>query len=129
MLLEKKMGDASYKRQLNFHDSLLSPLYTVYGMDSIAVNSMDELQVTFDPVVFISPLDIYEKWIKIIRRGIEAEFPNCKFVPFSILSYKVPAVSVSGALVRNGDHPSVFQALFHGHDITTYRYFGDILYE
>ncbi len=129
LLLEKKMGEAVYKRQVYFHLSLLDPLYTVYGIDTISVKSGNERSIHFDPVVIISPLDIYEKWFQVIRQEIEREYPNAAFVPFSIFSLKVRSVNVPGALVRYAEDPTVFQALFHGVDITNYKYLGDIRYE
>lgn len=129
LLFETDIAGVRYKRQINFHLSLLAPLYAVYGIDNIAVKTPSQVHVTFDPVIFISPIDIYDRWFRIIRQHIEAYSSGARFVPFSVLSRKVPSLSIPGAILKRGTDPSVFQALFSGNDITDYRYFGNILYE
>jgi len=129
LLVDEKMGAASYTRKLRFNLSMLAPAYTVYGIDSITLNTSYNHRLNFEPILFISPLDVYEEWFALIRKQIEQTYQSAQYVPFSLFKLRVPSLSVGGAIVQHGEDPSVFQALFSGEDITSYRYVGNILYE
>src|SRR5687767_4145357 len=53
ILFRKAMNGITYERRMKAHISVLSNHYTIYGLDSISVNSDEE--VVFQPVIYISP--------------------------------------------------------------------------
>ncbi|HEY9007114.1 MAG TPA: hypothetical protein VIM75_13330 [Ohtaekwangia sp.] len=123
------MEAAVYTRETVLHVSVLAPFYTLCGLDKIALNLESDKRIEFDPILYISPQEIYEKWFPLIRSKIATTYEGYQFTPYSILKERVSTLSVSGAKIRKGQDASVFQALFTTEDVTNYKMVGDYLYE
>lgn len=127
LLDEQQIGTVLYERKIYFHVSVLAPFYTIYGLDKILkknTSGYDE----FEPIVIISPLDIYELPFYTLRNEIETNYENYNFLSFSMLKKRPRALSVPLAKVKEGQDASIFQALFSPEDITNYKTKGDLLY-
>ena len=129
VLHNEKNSKVVYRRELVFHLSLLSPYFTIYGLDKVNVNSGTEMMKEFEPLLYLSPIDIYEPYFKLVRTQIEKMYLDYKYISHGILTKRVNALYVPGSKIKNGQYSSVFQALFIPEDVTNYKSFGDMWYE
>ncbi|WP_158280869.1 hypothetical protein [Pararcticibacter amylolyticus] len=128
LLFKKKKDMFLFTREIRVYVSVLAPVYTILGYDNIIIETNLTKPVKFGPVIYISPLDIYEPWFSIIRKNIEACYQDYSFISYSLLSKRIPYLSVPGSHNPDSDS-SIFQALFSNEDISSYNFVGDILYE
>lgn len=127
-LFVEEMSIGKVRRSITFQLSLIGEFYTVYGMDTAEIILTEHLSAYFEPLVYISPYSVYEKWFYLIRDKIEREY-QARFVPHSLLKRRVPSLSVPGAEIRIDKNASVYQALFAAADITNYKIFGNRSYD
>jgi hypothetical protein len=129
LLSRKKESQDIYTREIHFHLSVIAPFYTVYGLDKVESSAGKYESELYEPIVYFSPSDIYEKWFPLIRNKIEHVYSNYQLMPFELLKIRVPSITVSGAKRQFGEDTSVFQALFVHGDITSYKFKADVSYE
>ena len=128
LLDEQKIEKVIYRREIRFHISVLASYYTIYGLDKISVKNIDGIFVEFEPLLFISPLDIYKPWFSTLQDKIETSYKDYKFLNFSILQNRPKALSIPAANVKDGQDASIFNAFFSSEDITNYKTMGDTYY-
>jgi hypothetical protein len=116
----------SYLRELQVHISVLGPVFTIFGVDTITLN---EMQATLDPLIFVSPTSIYEECFTTARRLVADYYPKYQFIPFYLLENRVPGLRVSGAVNYQDQDASFFQALFTYENITNFPTEGDFSYD
>lgn len=123
-LRREKMGRVVYKRKFRVFLSLIGSFYTMFGQDEVLIEAAEALGtnnevVSFAPVLYPMPLDIYEKWFFLIRETLIDVYPGYEFVPYSILRHRLKDIA-TGFLGAEGMPQSLFQALFSAEDINAY---------
>jgi hypothetical protein len=126
LLFTEKTQMVTYTRQIQLHLSLLAPFYTIVGWDLVYLN---QVQRWLDPLVYISPTSIYEKWFPLIRNQVKEAYPKYVFLPHYRWAGRVSHLSVPGAEECYDPDASVFQALFMPRNVGNYHMIGDDLYE
>ena len=121
----EKMGRAVYKRTFRVFLSLIGNFYTMFGQDELVIQAAEEPKtsnkaVSFSPVLYPTPFDIYEKWFFLIRETMAEIYPGYEFVPYRTLRYRLEDIS-TGFRGTEGMPQSLFQALFSGEDINPYH--------
>ena len=129
LLLQEKTRNVIYSRKIVFHLSVIGPFYTIYGLDSIVIEDKIDQVLSFKPILYVSPCNIYESWFLLIRHQFEEVYPMHRFLPYSLLKERVKSLSVAGANVKNDQDASIFQALFTSEDVTNYKIKGNDFYE
>jgi hypothetical protein len=129
LLYSEQIGRIVYLRSINIQLCIFAPFYTVYGLDQIILKTDEGQDIGFQPLVYKSPIDIFSTWFQPIRNKVRQEYPDYKFVKFSLLSAKIPSLTVSSSHCLKGESSSIFQALFQFEDITQYLSKGDFQYE
>ncbi len=124
-LRREKIGRVVYRRKFRVFLSLLGNFYAMFGQDEILVEAGENAgannrAVIFEPVLYPTPLDVYEKWFFLFRDAMAEAYPGYEFVPYHTLRYRLKDVS-TGVLGPEGSAQSLFQALFSGEDINAYR--------
>lgn len=124
-LRREKIGRVVYRRKFRVFLSLLGNFYAMFGQDEILVEAGENAgannsAVAFEPVLYPTPLDVYEKWFFLFRDAMAEAYPGYEFVPYHTLRYRLKDVS-TGVLGPEGSAQSLFQALFAGEDINAYR--------
>lgn len=128
LLDEQKIEKVIYRREIRFHVSVLASYYTIYGLDTISVKNHNDIFAEFEPLLFISPLDIYEKWFYTLQNKIETSYKDYRFLNFSTLQKRPKALSIPAANVKDGQDASVFNAFFSPEDITNHKIMGEMHY-
>jgi hypothetical protein len=128
-LLREEKGTITYFREIYLNLSVIGPYYHIYGSDRVSINNPGHQLFFSQPILTISPIDIYEPLLPMLRKKIEDNFSDYKFVPFYLLIKRPKSLSVAGANVGDGQDASIFQALFTSENITSYQYRGDVSYE
>lgn len=128
LIVKEKFGQATFIREVVIHLSVLGPYYTIYGVDKISL-ALDREEVTFNPIVYVSPHTFYAAIFPALRDQIEKKYEGVKLIPFYLLAKRVSEVYVSGSKGSSDRDASVFQTLFMPEDITSYKIIGDIYYE
>lgn len=130
ILYQSKIGNILYQKEIRLHASVLSPFYTVYGLDTIRIyDTYDNILMDTQPILSVSPIDDYKDSLPLVRDIVKKIYPELSYVPFYYLKKRVKALSVAGVSVLEGSGASVFQALFTSEDITNYKLRGDVNYE
>lgn len=124
-LKREKIGRVVYRRTFRVFLSLLGNFYAMFGRDEVLVEAgehsgANNVAVAFDPVLYPTPLDIYEKWFYLFRDAMADAYPGYEFVPYHTLRYRLDTIS-TGISGSEGKPQSLFQALFAGEDINAYR--------
>jgi hypothetical protein len=127
-LQKKKIEFGTFTREIRFHVSLIAPFYTVYGLDRVKLKLDKEEGIDFDPVVYVSPIYIYDSWFELLRNSIEESYTGYDFISFHHLSNRIDGLSIPGATLPYETNASIFQAFFTPEDITRYKVKGDTLY-
>lgn len=125
-LLTEKTQTITYSRELQIHISILGPFFTIFGLDTVTLN---QIQRTMEPLIFISPISIYEEFFNSARKLIGDYYLNYRFVPFSVLEQRVPGLRVSGAVNYFQQDASFYQALFTRQNVTNFQSEGDSFYD
>jgi len=128
LIHKEKRGAITFKRSLVFHLSLLGPYYTIYGLDSVIIKGIDGKYSDFEPLLYASPIDVYEEFFPLLRMKIEEIYHGYQLLSQYTLGKRVKSLDVCGAKVKEGQDSSVFQALFTFDDITNYKILGDFRY-
>ena len=121
LLFKQKSETLTYERELRIHVCAIAPFYTVLGFDSVTIN---QVRTALDPLIFVSPISIYEKWFSSIRILVSEHFPKFRLIPFDLLQEQVPGLSLHET---NGD--CVFQALFTPENVSRCKTIGNPFYE
>lgn len=130
ILYQSKVGNILYQKEIRLHISVLSPFYTVYGLDTIRIYDADDnALMETQPILTVSPMDDYKCSIQLVRAIMKNIYEEYSYVPFYFLKKRVKALSVAGVSLLEGNGASVFQALFTNEDIANYKFRGDINYE
>jgi len=124
-LRHEKTGRVVYRRTFRVFLSLLGGFYAMFGQDEVLVEAGESAganttAVAFDPMLYPTPLDIYEKWFFLFRDTMAEAYPGYEFVPYHTLKYRLKDVS-TGVLGAEGKAQSLFQAFFSAEDINSYR--------
>lgn len=124
-LKREKIGRVVYRRTFRVFLSLIGNFYAMFGQDEVLVEAgehsgANSSAVAFDPVLYPTPLDIYEKWFFLFRESMAGAYPGYEFVPYCTLRSRLKDVS-TGILGADGRVQTLFQALFSGEDINPYR--------
>jgi hypothetical protein len=124
-LKREKAGRIVYKRRFKVYLSLIGKFYTMFGHDEVFIEAVEQPKadvdfVTFEPVLYPIPLDIYEPWFFLIRDTMAETYPGYEFVPYHTLRYRLKDIS-TGYNGFEGTAQSLFQALFSVEDINPYR--------
>jgi hypothetical protein len=124
-LKREKIGRVVYRRTFRVFLSLLGDFYAMFGQDEVFIEAGEHLgannrAVAFDPVLYPTPLDIYEKWFFLFREAMAEAYPGYEFVPYHTLTYRLKDIS-TGIFSAEGRAQTLFQALFSGEDINPYR--------
>jgi hypothetical protein len=124
-LKREKIGRVVYRRTFRVFLSLLGNFYAMFGQDEVLIEAAEHSgannsAVGFDPVLYPTPLDIYEKWFFLFREAMAEAYPGYEFVPYHTLRHRLKDIS-TGVLGSEGMAQSLFQALFSGEDINPYR--------
>jgi hypothetical protein len=124
-LKREKIGRMIYRRTFRVFLSLLGNFYAMFGQDEVLVEAgehsgANSAAVAFDPVLYPTPLDIYEKWFYLFRDAMAEAYPGYEFVPYRTLRCRLKDIS-TGLQGVEGSAQSLFQALFSAEDINRYR--------
>lgn len=123
-LKREKAGTVVYKRKFRVFLSLIGNFYTMFGQDEVHIET-DNLAdgkaeiIAFQPVLYPTPYDVYEKWFPFIKETLLKEYPGYEFVPYRRLRHRLKDVS-TGLMGTEGTPQSLFQALFSPEDINIY---------
>lgn len=127
---KSKKDNITHIKQIKLHVSVLGPFYTVYGLDIIQIgDTIDNVIMETEPILSVSPIEVYEDIIPIIQNIIMKSYPSFKYVSFYYLRKRIKALSVAGAEIIDNADASIFQALFTNENLTKYRLKGDVYYE
>lgn len=126
LLSQEKTQTVTYARGIQLHLSLIGPFFTVLGSDLVFLN---QVQRYLDPLIYISPLGIYQKWFPLLRTLVGEIYPEYVFLPHFQWEARVTGLSVMGAVNYYNQEASVFQALFMPDNVGNYQRIGDDLYE
>lgn len=129
LLYKEKKGSMLFKRTIVFHISVIAPYFTIYGLDNISIAHNNMLPIEFDPILYASPIDIYEESFKLIQKKIEDQYDGYRFISQNTLGKRITSLEVAGANVNEGQSSSIFQALFTFDNVTNYKWIGDPWYE
>jgi len=124
LLHREKTEIMTYEREIHFHVSVLAPYYTIYGLDKVSLTIKNQGRCTFQPLLYVSPINIYEKWFGTLREKIEAQYKGFEFLEHMFLKKRVKSLSVINAKIKDAQDASVFQAFFAPDDITNYQTVG-----
>ncbi len=124
-LKREKAGKMVYKRRFKVYLSLIGKFYTMFGQDEVFIEAIEQPKayadfVSFEPVLYPMPFDIYEPWFYLIRDTMAGAYPGYEFVPYHMLRYRLKDIS-TGYNGAEGAAQSLFQALFSTEDINPYR--------
>jgi hypothetical protein len=130
-LKREKAGKMVYKRRFKVYLSLIGKFYTMFGQDEVFIEATEQPEsdadfVSFEPVLYPTPFDIYGPWFYLIRDTIAGAYPRYEFVPYHMLRYRLKDIS-TGYNGAEGAAQSLFQALFSTEDINPYRTRVDLL--
>lgn len=127
LVLERDKGKyIGLVRELYVYISLISPYFTIFGMDSAYTIEQNSPKLNFNPIITNSPSGIYESPFKQLRLMMEAAYPEYNFYSIKTLSQKISGLSVSG-LNPNAGGDTIFQALFTDKKMDN-LVMGDLLY-
>jgi hypothetical protein len=124
-LRREKIGRVVYRRTFRVFLSLIGNFYAMFGQDEVLVEAgenagANNTAVAFDPVLYPTPLDIYEKWFFLFQDAMAEAYPGYEFVPYRTLRYRLKDIS-TGLQGAEGRAQSLFQALFSAEDINPCR--------
>lgn len=125
LLFRQKLETLTYERELRIYISVIAPFYTVLGYDIVTIN---QVQRTLDPLIFVSPISIYEKWFVPSRILIEKHFSDYRFIPFVFLEEQIEGL---WAPIGSHEYPGdcVFQAFFTNENVSKFKTIGNQFYE
>ncbi len=124
-----------YSKELHFTVSLLGPYYTIYGLDSTAVQLRisDNIDLPYGSymthnAITVSPFAEFKVLFTKLKELIKERFPEYKFVPFEILQMSIHGLKVDHCRKENC---RIFNALFNDNvdlDGIEWRCRGDRFY-
>jgi hypothetical protein len=128
-LKREKAGRMVYKRKFRVFLSLIGNFYTMFGQDEVHIETNSPTEegaeiIAFQPVLYPTPYDVYEKWFPLIKETLLKEYPGYEFVPYRTLRHRLKDVS-TGLMGAEGTPQSLFQALFSPEDINPYLTVAD----
>jgi len=128
-LKREKAGRMVYKRKFRVFLSLIGNFYTMFGQDEVHIETGNLAEgeaeiISFQPVLYPAPYDVYEKWFPLIKETLLKEYPGYEFVPYHTLRYRLKDVS-TGFMGVEARPQSLFQALFSPEDINPYLTVAD----
>ena len=85
---EITIHDFTYTQKLVCHISFLGDFFCIYGRDDVQI-LQKEKQLIFDPVLTISPIDIYNDCYVYLRQKIKDSFPNYRLVPYHLIRKRI----------------------------------------
>jgi len=128
LITTRKFENVTFTQELFCHFSLLEDFFCIYGKDKIYLID-DGRKLNFDPIITISPENIYEDYYAKLRLIVEKTFPNYNFLTFLSLQGRITGLRIFSTFVKENQYSSVFQALFTPENITDYNIRGDFLYK
>lgn len=121
LLHSEKTQSLQYERELHFHVSIVAPYFCIYGVDKVYLSTVER---SLNPVIFVSPMSIYEHLFAQVASWIASEMTGYVFLPFSVLEQRIPELELCNAPTHFFG-TSVFQAFFTPEDIPDYENIGD----
>ncbi|MCR8562017.1 hypothetical protein KXD93_30465 [Mucilaginibacter sp. BJC16-A38] len=125
---QEEFERVSFTREFYCQFSMLANYFCLYGKDTIVLND-DGYSLYFDPIITISPKNLYEDFYSTSRSIVKEAFPNYTFLPYLFLQKRIAGLKIFTTFLKENQYTSVYQALFTPENITDYKLIGDILYK
>jgi len=127
-IAKKEIENVTFTQELFCHFSLLADFFCIYGKDSIQLIDKG-LKSDFDPIITISPKNIYEEYFSKLLLMIKKTMPHYRFLAFVFLKQRIVGLRIFSTFLKDNQYSSVYQALFTPENLTDYKKRGNILFE
>jgi len=125
VITKKEIENITLTQELYIHFSFLAECFCIYGKDNVALID-NGLKSEFDPIITISPKNVYEYYFSELLLMIRRIRPNNHFLPYLLLKQRIVGLRIFSTFLKENQFSSIYQALFRSENLTDYKKTGDL---